>query len=432
MIGLPSRKDGDGCHVTHATYSGFDGRVDMPDPLMKEGYKFGGWFLDHECAQVFDVNAKHSGNITLYAKCLETDKAFRKIYYYDYDTQILNRIDYLDEKDDASISLPTFDDIGTRLTNPNVDFTKAYEVRVGANRLDVLRPAGSYPYDVDSYPGDNLTYELIKDFAGDIKLCVIRLEMYVTPLSNVLRFFKDLEENTVITGLAQAENKTVFENGITDKILSARYIDNDEDWHYSYKTYYDPVRCDSYFITDEVNGYIIDGGLYNTISSHGYGNKYKEHSKPLYGILRHDSVVRVNRRAFFNRYGLVGTYFPENAREFDVEAYSSTHFNSYLLLPKGLKKIGKRCFVGSTNIHHVFLPVTLDEVGQGAFSLADYNVKRSEFENVRYRSEEEKIVFYFEGDETAFGLLSQKTRDEITKNASQIIYNVKYNPCYSK
>ena len=429
VIGLPTNKDGDGCHPVRATYSGLTGKVDMPDPVMKEGYKFGGWFLDHECTQVFDLEGRHSGNLTLYAKCLETTNNFRKVYYYDYDTSLLNRIDYLNEEEGASISLPRFSDIGTKLIDATATDTKGYEIRVGANRLGVLLPEGKYPCmpGDESYSGDNLEYQTIKDNFGDIKLCVIRLQIYDYPLQDVLRFFTDLEENIVSSGLPQEENKSEG-----DKILAARYIDHDPDWHYTYKTYYDPVRGDTYLVTDEVNGYIIDGGLYTSISSYGYGNKYKEHSKPLYGILRHDSVVRVYRRAFFNRYGLKGTYFPCNAREFDSEAYASTFFNDYLLLPTSLKKIGKRCFVNSGNIHHVFLPVSLEQVGEGAFSKAEFDEETNEFKGVQVRSEEEKIMFYYEGSEEQFKRLDPKTQLEITNNASTIIYNVKYNPCYSK
>lgn len=429
VIGLPTNKDGDGCHITSSKYSGLTGKVDMPDPVMKEGYKFGGWFLDHACTQVFDMEARHSGNLTLYAKCFETTDNFRKVYYYDYDNSILNRVDYINEDEDASISLPKFSDIGTKLEDASVSQTKGYEIRMGANRLGVLRPEGKYPYtpEDETYPGDKLEYKTVKDHFGDIKLCVIRLDVYSYPEEGVLRFFTDLEENIVSSGLPQEEFKSEG-----DRILAARYIDHDKDWHYSYNTYYDPVRGDTYLVTDEVNGYIIDGGLYTSISTYGYGNKYREHSKPLEGILRHDSVVRVSRRAFFNRYGLKGTYFPINAREFDLEAYSSTFFNDYLLLPTSLKKIGKRCFVNSGNIHHVFLPASLEQVGEGAFSKAEFDETANEFKKVQVRSEEEKIMFYYEGSEEQFKRLDPKTQLEITNNASTIIYNVKYNPCYSK
>jgi uncharacterized repeat protein (TIGR02543 family) len=437
VVGVPTDKDGDGCHPVHTTYSLFTGKVEMPDPVMKEGYQFGGWFLDHACTQVFDPEARHSGNITLYAKCIETTRTFRKVFYYDYDTQLLNRIDYLYEEENYYISLPKFDDIGSRLPERH-DYaqTKGYEVRVGANRLKIIRPEGEYPYVTGTYAGDHLEYETVKDFAGDIKLNVVRLEVYSYPEAQVLRFFTDLEENTVMSGLAQEELTAApdKEDGIYDRILAARYIDHDPDWQYTYNTYYDPVRADSYLITDEVNGYISDGGLFTSISSHGYGNKYTEHAKPLYGLLRHDSVIRVHRRAFFNRYGLLdtATYFPQNAREFDLEAYANTHFNENLLMPKNLKKIGTRCFVGSTNIHNVFLPLTLNQVGEGAFSIAEYDELAGEFKNIRYRNENEKITFYFEGSEAEFNRLDDKTKLEITSNASKIIYDFKYDPCYSK
>ena len=434
VVGVPTNKDGDGCYPIQTTYSLFDKKVNMPDPIMKKGYKFGGWFLDHECTKVFDSDAPQCGNLTLYAKCLETDRQFRKVYYYDYNTKILNRIDYLDELEEAAIDLPTFDDIGTTIPCPDY-LTKGYEVRMGSSRVNILLPEGYYPYMPGDghYDGDQLTYESIKSYAGDIKLYVVRLEIYSLPTSDVMRFFEDLEGNYVISGLAQNEFKAAENEsqGIYDKILSARYIDFDPTGQITYNTYYDPVRCDTYFITDEVEGYINDGGLYNAISSHGYGNKYKIHSKPLYGLLRHDSIIKVNRRAFFNRYGLKGTYFPKNALEFDLEAYSNTHFNDYLLLPKSLKKIGKRCFVGSTNIHHVFLPSSIEEIGKGAFSLADYNEAKGEFENITYRDDANKIVFYYEGTEKDFNLLDEKTRLEIINNASKIIYEMKYNPCYS-
>ena len=85
----------------------------------------------------------------------------------------------------------------------------------------------------------------------------------------------------------------------------------------------------------------------------------------------------------------------------------------------------------STNIHHVFLPSSIEEIGKGAFSIASYNEAKGEFENIKYRDDANKIVFYYEGTEKDFNLLDEKTRLEITNNASKIIYEMKYNPCYS-
>ena len=63
---------------------------------------------------------------------------------------------------------------------------------------------------------------------------------------------------------------------------------------------------------------------------------------------------------------------------------------------------------------------------------AEFDEETNEFKNVQVRSEEEKIMFYYEGSEEQFKRLDPKTQLEITNNASTIIYNVKYNPCYSK
>lgn len=467
IIGLPNHKNGDGCEPLKASYNGFDRHIDMPDPDMMDGYTFGGWYMDFECTQPFDPDAAYSGNLVLYAKCLEEVKNYRKVLYYDYDGTMLNRIDLLEEKEGAKISLPTFDEIGTRLGSSQYE-TRMYEVRLGAVRADMLRPEGEYPLDGahtdmasnaprpaqaplgQHYDGDTLNYDDIKDYHGDIKLIVTKVEVYGNPLAAYTLFWKDIDQqyydgeghlydpadptqepvldhNYVASGFTQDE---VFKEG--DRILTGRYLDWNEDWSFDFTTYYDPQRCDEFAVTDEVKGYIIDQGSYNSIAAYGYGNKHVAHSKPLEGILRHDSVIKVNRRAFFNRYGLKGTYFPKNAREFALESYANVHFNKNLLLPKNLSKIGDRAFVGSTNIETICLPKSLKSVGKGAFSLADYDDETYLFSNVHYREGDEKIIFYYEGNERDFKALDDATKLEITSNASKIIYNVDYTPYYGK
>lgn len=427
VVGLPNHKNGDGCYPISCSYNAFDGHIDMPDPDMMKGYTFGGWFMDFDCTVAFDPDASYAGDITLYAKCLEKSKQYRKVYYYDYDGTSLNRIDYLEEKDGSEIALPTFADIKTKLVDGTTYETKMYEVRMGANRVKMLRPKGYYPIEETEYQGDKLKYEDIKDFGGDVKLIVSKVVVYTNPLAAFTIFFQDLDDNTVASGFTMDE---VYQSG--DRILVGRYADWNKDWTFDYSTYYDPQRCDEFTVTDAVDGYIIDQGSYNSIATYGYGNKYSQHSKPLQGILRHDSVIKVNRRAFFNRYGLVGTYFPKNAREFGLESYTNTHFNGRLLLPKNLDTIGARAFVGSSNIKVVCLPKSIVTVGQGAFSLADYDEETFEFTNVRYRNEEDKIEFYYEGSEKDFAKLDDATKKEILSNASIIHYNVSYNPYYGR
>ena len=420
VIGMPSGKDGDGCYPVTTSYSLLERVIKMPDPVMMDGYKFGGWYLDHELTQAFDPDASYSGNLTLYAKCIETNKNFRKVYYYDYDNTFLNRIDYLYENDE--ITLAKFSDVASQFKGD-----KMYEVRMGTNRVAMLRPQGTYPGESQEYAGDKLSYELIRNIAGDIRLIVSKIELFDNGPANYSRFFLDSEQNSVISGYKMPEQ---YKAG--DFVLSGRYIDL-KDWEYNYDVYHDPQRCDEFTVTDAVDGYLMDQGSYQSIATYGYGNKAEMHSKPLEGILRHESVLKVNRRAFFNRYGLKGTYFPRNAREFDIESYSNTHFNNYLMLPKSLTKIGQRAFMGSTNIHNVFLPKTLTKVGAGAFSLGDYDETSYAFTNIRYRTVMmDKINFYYEGSESEFAKLDEVTRNEITNNASNIIYNASYNTYYGR
>lgn len=428
VVGLPNHKNGDGCEPVTETYNAFDAHIDMPDPVMMDGYTFGGWFLDQECHTPFDPDGSYKGDITLYANCIERTSKFRKVYYYDYDGTPLNRVDYIDEKEDAELTLPTFEDIGTQLVDHSEYETKMYELRMGANRVKMLRPAGQYPIEEQPYAGDKLKYTDIKDIAGDIKLTISKAVIYTSSVEVYTIFFKDLNQNTVVTGFKMDEE---FNSG--DRIIPGRYVDWDKDWSFTYNTYYDPQRSDEFVITDAVEGYIIDQGSFNAIATYGYGNKFQAHSKPLQGILRHESVLKVNRRAFFNRYGMVGTYFPRNAREFALESYSNTHFNGRLLLPKSLVTIGPRAFVGSTNIKSVCLPKTIKSIGVGAFSLGDYNEDTFEFENVRYREGiNDKIVFYYEGSEKDFNRLDESSKKEIRDNASKIVFNASYSPYYGR
>lgn len=425
VVGIPSNKNADGCFNAYTTYSSFDGVIDMPEPVMKDGYKFGGWFLDYDLTKPFDKDNKYNFNLTLYAKCIETNDNFRKIYYRDYDGTFLNRIDYLYENN--FIDLPKFDEIHTSLDTDKL----MYEVRVGPNRINMVMPEHDYINIYgrsEHYNGDKLTYEMVKEYDGDITLYVSKFEFYDNGPAQFTRIFSDFEQNTVITGVKMFEE---YHEG--DFVLPGRYVEiNKQTGRYDFNTFSDLTRTDDFLITDEVHGYIADQGSFNSISSYGYGNKSEIYSKPLNGIVRHDSVLKVGRRAFFNRYGLQGTYFPKYAREFDIESYANTHFNENLLLPKNLIKIGNRAFMGSKNIKNVVLPKTLTTVGKGAFSIGKYNEDTTIFEDIRYRTNAEKINFYYEGSEEDFAKLSTETKNEILNNANKIIYDFTYNPYYGK
>lgn len=428
-VGVPSQKNGDGCYPVSARFTALDKVVEMPDPTTKPGYKFAGWYMDHACTQVFDPEGGYNSNITLYAKCIQETRNFRKVYYYDYDGTFLNRLDLL--YDDEDMTLPTFDEVGSTL----IDWAgvgRMYSLNSGANRVTMLRPAGEYPAweagGTFHYDGDKLTNELANKVPNDIKLTVSRFELYDRGPANFTRFFKDDEQNYAISGFKMDD--TVHEG---DRLLPCRYINFvDEEGCFDYDNYQDPSRSGEYLITDAIYGNILDQGSYTSINSLAYANAHKEHSKPLEGILRHELVLKVGRRAFFNRYGMTGTYFPRNARTFDNESYANTMFTGVLQLPKTLTKIGARAFIGSENIHYVMLPKGITSIGENAFALGTFNESTMEFENIQVRSEEaDKITFYYEGSELDFQKLDEQTRYEITRNG-RVIYNASYNVYYGK
>ena len=429
-IGIPSEKNGDGCYPVSARFSLLDKVVNMPDPTLKPGYKFAGWYMDHACTQVFDPEGAYTTNLVLYAKCIKETRNFRKVYYYDYDGTFLNRLDLLYEDED--LTLPTFEQIDSKL--PDYFHTgKMYSLSSGANKVAMLRPEGDYPSVVqggyEHYDGDKLTNELVSSIPADVKLTVSKFEIYDNGPANFTRLSQDSELNWVVSGYRMDET---VQKG--NRLLPGRYIRyNTQKEIYDYDDPVDPSRSGDYLITDALyDGCIIDQGSYSSIATHGYANMHHEHSKPLEGILRHESVLRVDRRAFFNRYGMTGTYFPRNARTFANESYSNTMFTGVLQLPKSLTKIGKRAFVGSENIHYVMLPKTLTTVEADAFCLGTFNEKKMEFENIHARSTaQEKIVFYYEGTELEFSKLDKATRDEINRNG-RVMYNASYNVYYGK
>ena len=425
VVGLPVNKDGDGCYPITTTYSGLEKTFAMPDPVMHDGYKFGGWFLDEEFTKPYDPDGLYEGNVTLYANCIETEDNFRKVYYHDYDGELLDRVDYLPEG--GEMTLPTYQEVGTKLTNKQ---ELMYAVVMGSNSVEMLRAKGNYPA-CGNYNGDKLTSNLISDFAGDVHLYISTFELYDSGPANYTRIFVDADQNDVISGLAMP-----MKHEADDLVLPGRYIFiSPKTYLHDYDIYANPKRGDQFFVTDEMNGYIMDQSSYTSISTYGYGNKSKEHAKPLGGILRHEGVIKVGRRAFFNRYGLkdTATYFPRNAREFDVESYANTMFNGYLFLPKTLTKIGKRAFVGSKNIQYVALPKTLKTVEKDAFALGEYDEQTSEFKNINNRIlAQDQIIFYYEGTEEEYNRLDSATREEIENNALTILFNVKYNVRYGR
>ena len=422
VVGMPVNKDGDGCMPISKTYSALEKVIDMPEPIMDQGYKFGGWYMDQALTQVFDKDAAREGNFNLYANCIETERNFKRVYYHDYDGTLLNRIDILYE--DEELELPSFYDIGSRYYDKQV----MYRVMDGCNNLGMLRPAGYYYPETTVYEGDKLTNDFVKDVAGEIHLYVSTYETYYNGPATYTRFFVDGDGNNVISALPMPEG-----GHEGDVVLTGRYITDNAQYQYDFDCYIDPQRSDEFFYTDEIHGYLMDQGSYESIASLAYANKYQDHRKPLEGILRHESVLEVGRRAFFNRYGLKGTYFPRNARDFEVESYANTEFNDYLFLPKSLQTIGQRAFLGAKNIKYVALPKTLKSVARNAFALGDYDESDFSFKNIRNRTTaEDLITFYYEGSEEDYAKLDANTREEIENNAAKIVYNVNYNVYYGR
>ena len=420
VTGLSANKEGDGCYPVHLTYSYAERGFTMPDPQMKSGYRFGGWYLDPELTKPFDENKLNPGNLILYAKCVETDLNLRRVYYHYEDGTLADRIDYL-YSDDEKLTLPQASEF---MELPRTMKNFFWEIFCGSTRMGLYRQTNG------DTAGDKIKYSDFSGKSGEVHVYATDVHLIPSLRWTYDLFSEDADGNNVFqhTQMASSYQRE------TDFVIPGYAVRQRTNGEYHIQADGFPVnRTGQFFMTDEKKGaYVIDGGTLKTISSYGYGNI--EMRKPLSGILRHEAVKKVSRRAFFNRYGLQGTYFPRNATDFEIEAYANVSFNRVLTLPKGLTRIGDRCFLGAENINYVCLPRTIKSIGPNAFAYARYNATLRVFENIANRTVpgNEPIVFLYEGSEQDFNILDEVTKAAVRNNASEIVYNYSYGTYYGR
>lgn len=421
VSGLSANKEGDGCYPVHLNYSYAERGFTMPEPQMKPGYKFGGWYTDANLTKPFDEQDVYPGNITLYAKCLETDLDVKRVYYHYQDGSLADRIDYL-YSDDSKLTLP---DASSFMDVPSSSSAGFWDIFCGTTNTGIYRQS----IDSSSTVGDLIKYSDFTGHDGDIHAYIANIKEIPNLLWTYDLFSQDSDGNDVFQHTLMA-NK--FKRN-DDFVIPGYGVKQRENGQYHYQSDGFTIdRTGQFFMTDEKAASVIDGGTLKTIASYGYGNI--EMRKPLSGVLRHESVQKVGRRAFFNRYGLKGTYFPRNATDFEIEAYANVVFNRVLTLPKNLNRIGDRCFLGAENIDVVCLPRSIKHIGQNAFAYGIYNPETRIFEHISNRDSaaNNPITFLYEGSETDFNILDEVTKAAITNNASRIVYNYSYQTYYGR
>ena len=425
VTGLSGEKEGDGCYPVHLTYSYLEKGFKMPNPEPKPGYQFLGWYLDPELTEPFDELEMHPGNLTLYAKCVETDLNIKRVYYHYADGTLANRIDCL-TSDDAQLELPeasTFMDVA-----PATSERDLWSIFAGNTNMGLYLQRNTAMHPEEPLKGDKIKYSDFSNKVGDV-------HAYFATIKKIPRigwsydlFSEDEEGNNVFQHTLMSDKFTR-----NNDFSIPGYSVEERESGYHIQADAKPVdRTGHFFMTDEKVASLYDGGTLKTIASYGYGNI--EMRKPLSGILRHESVQKVGRRAFFNRYGVKGTYFPRNATEFEIEAYSNVTFDRILALPKNLTRIGDRCFMGSENITFVCLPKTIKYIGPNAFAYGTYNSELRVYENITNRTTPgyNQIAFVYEGSEHDFNALSDSTKAAITNNGTIVAYNYSYETYYGR
>ena len=425
VTGISPNKEGDGCNPVYTSYSYLERGFTMPEPTMKPGYRFGGWYLDAELTKPFDENKMHPGNLVLYANCIKTDLEVKNVYYHNEDGELSDHVDHL-LSDDTQITLPEARTI-MDLPRPMIQFRWA--IFSGSNYLGIYKQTDTSK----GTTGDKIKYSDFSAYHGDIDIYATDIKEFPDSTWSYELIGKDVEGNNVYQHTMMASSYMRDYDFVIPAVgIKAR---EDHDYYYD-EDEFTIDRTGQFFVTDEKKAYIYDGGTLNSISSYGYGNITMR--KPLSGILRHEGVRKVGRRAFFNRYGLKGTYFPKYATEFDIEAYANVKFNGILTLPKGLTKIGDRCFMGSENILFVCLPRSIKTIAPNAFAYGVYNSTTRVYENIHNRNggpgeySYSPFTLLYEGSESDFNKLDDSTKAAITNNASRIIYNYSYGTYYGR
>ena len=378
VTGISANKEGDGCYPVHLTYSYAERGFTMPNPQMKPGYKFGGWYTDVNLTTPFDENKMYPGNLVLYAKCVETDLDIRRVYYHYEDGTLSNRIDYL-YSDDTTLTLP---EASTFMDLPRQMKWFFWEIFIGSTNMGVFKQSKG------TDAGDKIKYSDFNGHSGDV-------HVYATDVKEIPYigwsydlFSKDGEGNNVFQHTTMASSY----QSETDFIIPGFAVKDRADGPHIQADSFTVDRTGQFFMTDEKEGaYVVDGGTLKTIASYGYGNIGM--SKPLSGILRHESVKKVSRT-----------------------------------------RIGDRCFLGAQNIAYVCLPRTIKSIGPNAFAYATYNSSLRVFENITNRTVpgNEAIIFLYEGSETDFNILDDVTKAAITNNAARIVYNYSYQTYYGR
>ena len=422
VMGISPNKEGDGCLPVSLSYSYYERGFEMPEPVMKSGYRFGGWYLDQELTKIFDPNQLHPGNIVLYAKCIETNQYVRPVYYHNEDGTLSNYVDYL-YSDDTEVELPVASDI--------LDLRDMKAFRWSLFVDDNYQGIYRQPEDVggDHLKGSKIKYSDFNNLSGEIHLYATDLKLIPYYDWSYDLITQDIEGHHIF----QHTNMATKYEREKDFHVSTVAVKERENGEYHYDADAFPIDLTGQFVvTDEKKAYIFDDGNLKNLTSHCYGNISMK--KPLEGIIRHESVRKVGRRAFFNRYGLKGTYFPKNAVEFDTEAYANVEFNRILTLPKGLTKIGDRCFMGSENIWYVCLPRSIKTIEPNAFAYGTYNSTTRVYENITNRTTPgySPINFLYEGSKADFERLDEATQNAVKNNANTIIYNYDYQTYYGR
>lgn len=419
VTGISANKDGDGCNPVSVRYSYLEKGFSMPKPTMEPGYRFGGWYLDQACTDAFDENKMYPGNLTLYAKCIETDLDMKCVYYHYEDGTLSDQIDYL-YSDDTLVTLP---DSRELFSYSRVIVPMRWSIYCGTNFMGLYKETQT----ALSNEGDKIKYSDFDEYDGDLHVYVTEVTEQTESGYTYDLIREDQEGNNIYLHTRMASSY----NSENDYPLHSVFVKNDGG-NFDYHNPITVERTGQFFYTDEKNAYLYDGGTLTSIASYGYGNI--EMNKPLYGILRHEGVRKVGRRAFFNRFGLKGTYFPKNAQEFDIEAYANVTFNGVLALPHNLTKIGDRCFLGAQNMQYVCLPKTLKSVAENAFAYGIYDYENRIFTNIvgRKASVNSPINFLYEGSKEEFERLDSVTKAAIQDNASSITYNYSYSTFYGR
>ncbi|HPD01842.1 MAG TPA: InlB B-repeat-containing protein, partial [Clostridia bacterium] len=325
----------DGTHIIEITeYSG--GPLGVITPSDKEGFRFGGWYLDNGTFnQPFLSYEMPDEDLDIYARWVaESDPLPLSIYYY------LHKGLFLEIWGGAEMF------VGSEILFMTVD---EWESRFGA-----MFGASAWEY----FGTNEIEFIIALETGMPIALQFSSSADYEAELAYLLVSSYYTKHEAVEVGYAMIENGSIY----LSEAFSANYIFQDE-------VLYDDA--DAYTSTDGtvLIRYIGDGATY-TVSGdiQEIANLAFVLTNTIEEVILPEGLNKIGAQAFYFCFMLADIEIPESVTFLGVGAFAACISLEGVILPSGLDEINNMVLADCWTLSYVVIPESVTEIKAGAFN----------------------------------------------------------------